>query len=325
MYLIAHRGNVNGPNPDRENTVPYLQEALDAGYNIEVDVWLVNTATPGSLDENTLFLGHDHPLHEVGLSFFRDSRVWAHCKTPETYQFLSKFPDVNCFEHNNEPWVITSQGYAWFHRDHSKWYNKVTPKSGIFLDPCDYGDRQVLGICGDYIGKFPVNIKMRFDLLVIDIDGVMTDGKIYDRDGKVVGKSFCDLDFTAIKRFKSAGVKVCFLSGDKWNASMAESRKVDFHNNVPGIDKVEFIPKLEEVYGTTRSRIAYIGDDYYDIGIMSHVGLSFCPASSPAIVKRAATTVLPVSAGKGVIASLYDFVENEFPNVYPIDSPEVNP
>ena len=39
MKLIAHRGNIDGPNPERENSPEYIEEALKAGYDVEVDVW----------------------------------------------------------------------------------------------------------------------------------------------------------------------------------------------------------------------------------------------------------------------------------------------
>ena len=52
-------------------------------------------------------------------------------------------------------------------------------------------------------------------LLILDVDGVLTDGrKYYDVSGKGVLKTFCDRDFTAIKKFKANGWDVVFLSGD---------------------------------------------------------------------------------------------------------------
>ena len=58
-------------------------------------------------------------------------------------------------------------------------------------------------------------------LIVLDVDGVMTDGKkYYTREGKVVMKQFCDKDWTAIKRFRALGVNVVFLTGDPFNESI---------------------------------------------------------------------------------------------------------
>ena len=69
-----------------------------------------------------------------------------------------------------------------------------------------------------------------FDLLILDIDGVLTNGiKTYDREHRVLSKTFMCKDFTAIKRFTAAGVKVIMISGDEWNRSMAEKRNIDFY------------------------------------------------------------------------------------------------
>ena len=68
--------------------------------------------------------------------------------------------------------------------------------------------------------------KLNFDLLILDVDGVLTNGtKVYDIDGNVVHKVFNDRDFTAIKRFKEEGVNVFFLSGDKkFNEEIAKKQ-----------------------------------------------------------------------------------------------------
>ena len=65
-------------------------------------------------------------------------------------------------------------------------------------------------------------------LVILDVDGVLTDGKkYYNRDGDVVMKTFCYKDWTAIKRFKALGIKVLFLSGDPFNEKIAKNRNID--------------------------------------------------------------------------------------------------
>ena len=62
-------------------------------------------------------------------------------------------------------------------------------------------------------------------LLILDVDGIMTDGiKYYDREGTVKLKTFCDKDWTAIKRFRAIGINVVFLTGDPYNVSILENR-----------------------------------------------------------------------------------------------------
>ena len=66
-------------------------------------------------------------------------------------------------------------------------------------------------------------------LLILDVDGVLTDGtKVYDAEHKVLSKTYMCKDFTAIKRFIAAGVQVVMISGDNFNATMANKRNIDF-------------------------------------------------------------------------------------------------
>lgn len=151
-----------------------------------------------------------------------------------------------------------------------------------------------------------------FDLLILDIDGVITSGqKYYNNDSDVVMKAYSDLDFTAIKRFKLKGFDVCFLSGDSAvNEAMAKKRKVDFYKSetwVDGSNKEDFVDLFSNIYNTSPERMAYVGDDFYDIGIMKKVGLAYCPKNSPRCVRKVAN-VLEVESGSAVVACLYDLV-----------------
>ena len=58
--LIAHRGNIKGPQKELENSPEYLLDALGKGYHAEVDVWLI---------EDEFFLGHDEPRYRVNSEF----------------------------------------------------------------------------------------------------------------------------------------------------------------------------------------------------------------------------------------------------------------
>jgi glycerophosphoryl diester phosphodiesterase len=73
MKLIAHRGNINGKINTRENTQLYIQEAIDKGYDVEVDVWY---------KDNKFWLGHDYPEIKTDLNWLlkRQDSLWVHCK-----------------------------------------------------------------------------------------------------------------------------------------------------------------------------------------------------------------------------------------------------
>ena len=59
MILISHRGNVDGPNPEKENHPSYIDMTIKAGYNVEIDVWYI---------DNNWYLGHDAPQYIIKTS-----------------------------------------------------------------------------------------------------------------------------------------------------------------------------------------------------------------------------------------------------------------
>ena len=124
-------------------------------------------------------------------------------------------------------------------------------------------------------------------LLILDVDGVLTDGKkYYNRDGDVVMKTFCDKDWTAIKRFRALGVNVIFLTGDPFNEKIASNRNIDcIVNRKDGkhTDKEDYLQEICETYKVTEKEIAFVGDDIFDMGIIKKVKYSdaFTPSMGP--------------------------------------------
>ena len=147
MIKIAHRGNYAGRNAERENTVVYIEEAIAAGYDVEVDAWL--------LGENW-FLGHDFPLEPVERSFFERPQIWAHCKNLVGYVSLYNNPKTHVFWHDRDEFVYTSKGIKWANVG-------VITHDGVMVMP-EYnnltttqlknGSIEPLGICSDNFGLF---------------------------------------------------------------------------------------------------------------------------------------------------------------------------
>jgi 3-deoxy-D-manno-octulosonate 8-phosphate phosphatase (KDO 8-P phosphatase) len=152
---------------------------------------------------------------------------------------------------------------------------------------------------------------MNIKLIILDVDGVLTDGtKVYDEQHKVLSKRFVCKDFTAIKRFIAAGIKVVMLSGDNFNRSMAEKRNIDFYcsrNEDLSLDKSRFIQKFAEVYNVAPTEMAFVGDDYFDLSMFKSLKYTFCPSDAPFIIHDNALHVLTAKGGGGVIVELYDF------------------
>lgn len=143
--FLSHRGNYSGPNPQRENQPTYINEALNLGYHVEIDVWLIGSK---------YYLGHDKPEYIVDPGLLSHYRVWSHCKNLAALDALTRNPDVNCFAHNTDDYVLTSKSYLWcFPNVNTRLTNNciaVLPErtnNRWNLDECG-------GICSDYIEDY---------------------------------------------------------------------------------------------------------------------------------------------------------------------------
>jgi len=159
-----------------------------------------------------------------------------------------------------------------------------------------------------------INIKKKFNnikLLLLDVDGVLTTGKKnYSTKGEVLSKSFCDLDFTAIKIFKYFGVKTVFISGDKTcNEKIAFYRNIDFiytRNRNVMIDKVDYLQQIEKKYKVNRKEIIFLGDDIFDMKLGLKVGLYCVPKNSFTELKKKANLVLENESGNFLVKEILD-------------------
>ena len=103
MFLISHRGNTNSIQQKQENNPFFLDKLLKIGYNVEIDVWLIN---------NELFLGHDNPEYLIDLKYLKNELFWCHAKNLEALQFMIK-NRIHCFWHQEDDFTLTSKGYIW--------------------------------------------------------------------------------------------------------------------------------------------------------------------------------------------------------------------
>jgi len=144
MILISHRGNINGSILEKENSLEYIDNAICLGYNVEVDVWMI--------DKN-FYLGHDKPQYPINIDWIgdRSHNLWIHCKNVEVLEFFNTFnQNINYFWHETDTVTITSKGYLWTYP------GKQPIKNSIAVMPEIYDDNvnQCLGICSDYIENY---------------------------------------------------------------------------------------------------------------------------------------------------------------------------
>ena len=135
MILISHRGNLNGINTDRENSIDYIQEALDKGFDVEIDVWDIL---------GSYFLGHDEPKQLVKKEFLKNEHLWCHAKNIEGLNSMLE-DEIHCFWHQEDDVTLTSKGYMWTYP------GKTLTTNSIAVLPEEEIKDNIAGICSDYI------------------------------------------------------------------------------------------------------------------------------------------------------------------------------
>ena len=140
MILISHRGNIDGRKPQLENGQRYCQAAIDAGYNVEIDVHFY---------DGILWTGHDRPQYRVDDDFLLQEEVWCHAKDIMALRRLLEL-ETHCFFHQNDPVALTSKGYIWTYPTH-----QLTPKSICVLPELQtISIENCAGICSDVIESY---------------------------------------------------------------------------------------------------------------------------------------------------------------------------
>jgi len=147
MRIIAHRGNICGPEPGRENTLTQIKKCLDLGLDVEIDVRVRN---------NKLWLGHDSYNKTTNEGFLFDIRenLWIHCKNFEALKFFSEKNDsYNYFWHNKDSYTLTSKLYFWSYPDSKLFSNCicVMPEWNMDINSIkNLKNQNIAGICTDY-------------------------------------------------------------------------------------------------------------------------------------------------------------------------------
>jgi len=140
MKIISHRGNLLGPNPALENCPEYIEQAIDQGYDCEIDVWYL---------DGSWYLGHDTPDYLIDVEFLKQSALWCHAKNISAVEHMLA-NNIHCFWHQGDDVTITSKGYIWTHSN-TGYY---TPKSiACWIDGTGTCPTGVFAVCTDYVKK----------------------------------------------------------------------------------------------------------------------------------------------------------------------------
>lgn len=146
-------------------------------------------------------------------------------------------------------------------------------------------------------------------LLVLDVDGVLTDGTLIINGDGSESKSFNSLDGHGIRMWQRAGLKVAFLSGRASEPTRyrAEQLQIDYclqdcHDKLPAMEK------LLKQLGLSEEAIAYIGDDLPDLPVIKYAGFGVAVANAVDEVKQYADYVTTHQGGSGAVREVVEYI-----------------
>jgi 3-deoxy-D-manno-octulosonate 8-phosphate phosphatase (KDO 8-P phosphatase) len=146
-------------------------------------------------------------------------------------------------------------------------------------------------------------------LLTVDVDGVLTDGRLYYGDDGREMKAFHSLDGVGLKMLASAGIGVAWITGSRAPAVAHRARALGIEHLVQGTeDKLGPWEALRREFGLSADACAHIGDDLPDLAVITRCGLGISVPHAPAAVRERAHYVTRRDGGAGAVREVCDLI-----------------
>ena len=146
-------------------------------------------------------------------------------------------------------------------------------------------------------------------LLVLDVDGVLTDGKLYFSNSGEELKAFSILDGHGIKILQDSGVKVGIVTGRESSLVARRASELGIELLIQNCsEKKNAVQKLAAELSLTLQQIAFMGDDYPDLPAMRSVGLALTVANAHPVVISHAHWQSDKTGGSGAVREACDLI-----------------
>ncbi|MFN3305682.1 MAG: KdsC family phosphatase [Candidatus Kapaibacteriota bacterium] len=149
----------------------------------------------------------------------------------------------------------------------------------------------------------------RVKLLVMDVDGTLTDGKVYySKDGEEL-KAFSIRDGMGIELLHNYGIGTCIITTETSQIVTARASKLRIDHVILGSkNKLKDLEELCNEVNITLEEVAYIGDDINDIRAIEKVGFSACPSDAVKYVKDKVDYICSNKGGEGAVRELIELL-----------------
>jgi len=149
----------------------------------------------------------------------------------------------------------------------------------------------------------------KINLIISDVDGVLTDGGMYySSDGEIM-KKFNTKDGMGVELLKNHDIQTVLITKEQNNIVKKRADKLKIKDVYMGIKNKEILlPQITKKFVITNDEIAYIGDDVNDVSIMKKVGFTACPANAIDSVKEIVDYVCTKNGGEGSFREVVDLI-----------------
>ncbi|SFV63954.1 3-deoxy-D-manno-octulosonate 8-phosphate phosphatase [hydrothermal vent metagenome] len=164
---------------------------------------------------------------------------------------------------------------------------------------------------------------MSIELIVLDVDGTMTDSQItYTQDGDEI-KSFNVKDGLAIVSWLKLGKRVAIITGRRSHIVERRAKELRIEHFYQGCDdKLAKLQELTKILNISMDNVAAIGDDLNDYKMLKEVEISFVPSDASQYVDKIATVILTRKGGNGAVREMIEYLvkkeglEREFLDIW---------
>lgn len=154
-----------------------------------------------------------------------------------------------------------------------------------------------------------VNRAKQVKLLLLDVDGVLTNNHLYYSDDGQEHKSFYTRDGHGMVMLQKSGVDIGIITGRKSQLVSNRMRDLKVKHVYQGVpDKLPTFLQLMEELQIDFSEVAYIGDDILDLPILTRVGLSATPADGDPEVKQRVNHISAFKGGQGCVREMCELI-----------------
>ncbi len=160
----------------------------------------------------------------------------------------------------------------------------------------------------------------RVKLLIMDVDGTLSDGRFFMLPDGTTMKSFDVKDGTGVIFCGLAGIKTAIITGKASEAVRKRAEELHIDDYYEGVvDKTGPFHELLEKYGLEKEEVAYVGDDIGDAEVMGMVGFSAAVGDAHPLIKRISHYIAKRYGGRGAVREVIDFildVQEKWPEIF---------